>query len=102
MSSASKLWGWFSDDKNLRVLAFLGGGFAAIVAATWQLYLHFGPRPPASERGRPIAIAQMADARRLERLKASEILALDSEASALDNLTRQIQAADSPPRAKAR
>jgi hypothetical protein len=102
MSSASKLWGWFSDDKNLRVLAFLGGSFAAIVAAIWQLYLHFGPQPMASPRARVIATAATVDTRALDRLRERETRALDAESEALDKISRQIEAANTPPRPKAR
>ena len=104
MSGVGKLWTWLSKARTRSVLAFLGAGLAAIVAALWQVYLHFAPpptqaRPPAEAQLQatkaPTAAANVVGA---ERLQASQSRALGAEADALDNVSQQIETAGSPPR----
>jgi len=101
MSSLGKLWAWLSKPGTRSVLAFLGAGLAAVVAALWQAYLHFAPSPvraPPTSASPALAGVDVAGARRLE---ASDQSALNAEADALDTVTRQIEAAGSPPPAAA-
>jgi Flp pilus assembly protein TadD len=45
-------WGWLSNSKNQRTLAFIGVGLAVIISAGWQAYIHWSkpespnPTPP--------------------------------------------------------
>ena len=37
------MWKWLKVSSNQKLLALLGGGFAAIVVAIWTVYTHFYP-----------------------------------------------------------
>jgi hypothetical protein len=104
MSGVGRLWAWLSKARTRSVLAFLGAGLAAVVAALWQAYLYFAPAPTRAQpqfhsqpqlqaTTAPPASIDVADA---ERLQASQKHALDAEATALDNVTSQIDAAGKP------
>lgn len=103
MSGVEKLWNWLSKARTRNVLAFLGAGLAAVVAALWQAYLHFAPPPtqvqPHTEPQLEATPAPLAgtDVAGTERLQASQKRALDAEAAALDNVTQQIETAGGPP-----
>ncbi|WP_086132975.1 toll/interleukin-1 receptor domain-containing protein [Methylocaldum sp. SAD2] len=45
---SGRWWGWLSDEKRQRTLAFLGAGFVAVVAGLWQAYVHFSESPKAT------------------------------------------------------
>ena len=103
MSGVGKLWVWLSRPRTRNVLGFLGAGIAVVVAALWQAYLHFAPSPAPPKATTVAAPAQTAapmagvDTAGLERLQSSQKHALDSEASALDKISQQIDAAGNPP-----
>lgn len=42
------LWGWLSDDKRQRTLAFVGAGLAVVIGGGWQAYLHLTEKPKES------------------------------------------------------
>ena len=96
MSGAGKLWDWLSEPRTLGVLALLGGGLAAVVGALWQLYLHFWAPPPSPPvRIEPVAAGPPMDAKALKDYQTSQSKALQAETNALDDVTRQIEAAGS-------
>jgi hypothetical protein len=37
-------WRWLSQSENQKVLAFIGGGVAAVVGGLWQVYLHLSKK----------------------------------------------------------
>jgi hypothetical protein len=99
MSGVGRVWAWLSKARTRNVLGFLGAGLAAVVGALWQLYLHRAPAPTLAQPQLQATTAPPAstDAAAAARLQASQKRALDAEATALDNVTRQIDAAGSPP-----
>jgi hypothetical protein len=105
MSGPGRLWVWLSEDRNRNVLGFLGAGIAAVAVAVWQLYLHFAPSQaahatPAAAVATPapaVAPVTSVDTAGLERLQSSQKHALDVDASALDKISQQIEAAGNPP-----
>jgi hypothetical protein len=109
MAAASKVWSWLARPRNRSVLALLGAGLAAIVAAGWQLYLHATPGPAAAppsvvvqlqtpQPQAPATTAAAPDAAAARNLQASVNRAAIDEANAIDNISRQIEAANPPPR----
>ncbi len=113
MTSLAELWAWLCSPKNRGALAFLGGGLVATAAAAWQIYLHFSPAPLAHPMptvvSAPSGVAAgvmtvngdvnlgtgpgTVDPAELKRLKASQEKALNAETQALDDISRQIDAA---------
>ena len=116
MPAVSRAWTWLAKPRNRSVLAFLGAGLAAIVAAAWQLYLHMTPPAPAASAPPSVIVqvqpaqAQAAPAAGLspdvgaaKKLQESVNRLATNEASAIDDISRQIEAANPPPQpAKAR
>jgi hypothetical protein len=104
MATAPKLWAWLGKPENRSTLGFLGAGLAAVVAAAWQLYLHFAPpaAPPPAAAAQPSAAQTQAapppDAAAVKTLQASQARTLNAEAGALDNIAQQIEAANPPPK----
>jgi len=113
MPAASRVWTWLGKPRNRSVLALLGAGLAAIVAAAWQFYLQVTPPPAATP---PSVVIQMQspqaqatppvgpspDISAVKNLQASETRNLNDEANALDSIARQIEASNPPPRPAAR
>jgi hypothetical protein len=101
MSGVGRVWAWLSKARTRNVLGFLGAGLAAVVGALWQLYLHRAPAPspvqPQPQLQATTAPPASINAAAAARLQASQKRALDAESAALDNVTRQIGAAGSPP-----
>jgi len=109
----SRVWTWLGKPKNRSVLALLGAGLAAIVAAAWQLYLHATERPAAPP---PAVVIQMQapqaqaspatgpapDLSAVKKLQASEIRNLNDDANVLDSIANQIEASNPPPQPAAR
>lgn len=102
MSGVGRLWTWLSKTRTRSTLAFIGGGIAAIVAAGWQVYVHFAPAPSqtrAEPQGQETAAPTAApDVAAVGRLQASQKNALAAESDALDNVSQQIEAAGAPPK----
>ncbi|MGH6833990.1 MAG: hypothetical protein ACREC9_00230 [Methylocella sp.] len=42
-----KIWEFFLDEKNQRMLTLIGGGVAVVVGALWTAYVYFFPAPEA-------------------------------------------------------
>ena len=113
MPAASRVWTWLGKPRNRSVLALLGAGLAAIVAAAWQFYLHVTPQPTTTP---PAVVIQMQspqaqatppagpspDTRAVQKLQASETRSLNDEANALDSIAQQIEDSNRPPRPTAR
>jgi hypothetical protein len=100
MSGVRKLWAWIAEERNRTVLAFLGAGLAAVIAALWQAYVYFAPSP-AHTRSQPQVQAAAssptsADIAGAQDVQNSQARALEAEAAAIDNVTQQIQASGSP------
>ena len=113
MPAASRVWTWLGKPKNRSVLALLGAGLAAIVAAAWQFYLHVTPPPAAAPPSvviqmqappaqAPPAVGPSPDVGAVKNLQSSEIRNLNDDANALDKIAQQIEASNPPPRPAAR
>ena len=50
MKKSNSIWSWLSDEKNRKILAFIGGAIVVVVGAGWQAYLHFS-KSPSSKSG---------------------------------------------------
>ncbi|HEY1880894.1 MAG TPA: hypothetical protein VGG68_13285 [Caulobacteraceae bacterium] len=102
MSGVGRLWTWLSKSRTRSTLAFLGGGIAAIVAAGWQVYIHFAPAPTQAQTEPQVQAATAPTAgvnvAGVKRLQTSQKQALDAEADALDNVSQQIEPAGTAPR----
>ncbi|HLZ82048.1 MAG TPA: hypothetical protein VKQ54_00675 [Caulobacteraceae bacterium] len=109
MAGVRDLWAWLARPRTRNVLGFLGAGLAAVVAALWQLYLHFAP--PATSAQATAAQATAApvpaqavslttpggvDPASLKRLEAGQQRALDAETAAVNGITDQIDAPGKP------
>lgn len=106
MAGVRALWAWLARPRTRNVLGFLGAGLAALVAALWQVYLHFAPPAPAQPPPAPIAAASPVpspapqagvDPAAVRRLQAGQERALDSETAALNSIADQIDAAGKAP-----
>ena len=104
----SRVWTWLGKPKNRSVLALLGAGLAAVVAAAWQLYLHVTAPPaaapqavviqmPAPQTQASPAAGPSPDPSAVKRLQASETRNLNDDANALDSIAQQIEASNPPP-----
>ena len=113
MPAASRVWNWLGNPRNRSVLALLGAGLAAIVAAAWQVYLRVTPpaaAPPPSVviqmQAPPTQVSPAAgpspDVNAVKSLQASETRNLNDDANALDSIAQQIEASNPPPRPAAR
>ncbi len=61
-SRTARVWTFLGDDKNRKVLGWIGGGIAAVVGALWAAFVYFTPPskpppPPASVEAKPGGIA---------------------------------------------
>jgi hypothetical protein len=113
MPAASRVWTWLGKPRNRSVLALLGAGLAAIVAAAWQVYLHVtppaAPPPPsvviqmqAPQAQATLPSAPSPDVSAVKNLQASETRNLNDDANALGHIAEQIEASNPPPRPAAR
>jgi len=41
----SRVWAYLGDESNLKRLAFIGGGLAAVIGALWTAFIYFHPVP---------------------------------------------------------
>jgi tetratricopeptide (TPR) repeat protein len=51
-----RVWGWLSNQKNQKTLAFVGGGLVVAIGGGWEAYLHFSEKPKE-----PAAVTASAD-----------------------------------------
>jgi hypothetical protein len=40
-----RVWAYLGDESNLKRLAFIGGGLAAVIGALWTAFIYFHPAP---------------------------------------------------------
>jgi hypothetical protein len=42
---SKQTWHFLRDEKNQRMLTFIGGGFAMVAGGLWAAFVHFYPAP---------------------------------------------------------
>jgi hypothetical protein len=87
------MWRWLAKAENRSVVAFIGGGLAAVIAAGWTVFVYLHPKPepvPAAAQA-PVPVPETAAA---ERYARSVNAAYVAAGAGLDRVTNEIDRAN--------
>lgn len=86
------MWRWLAKAENRGVVAFIGGGLAAVIAAGWTVFVYLHPRPETAAPA--LTPAPGVSKAAVERFAASQNAAYGAATAGLDRVTHEIDQAN--------